>query len=94
MGLAWRNDDMYDDTIEVSDEARRRVDAARVRDLAFKIKSSLNYSDEDADALARLLIEAQNQGLRATRPWAYARLIAMGKSPLVAERIAKILPEG
>jgi hypothetical protein len=93
MGLAWRKDMDDGDTIAVSDEAKRRVDTARVRDLAFKIKSQLGFGDDDADALARVLVEAADRGIPATRRYAYGRLIEIGRTPSAAELISKILPE-
>jgi hypothetical protein len=82
-----------DGDVIVSEEARRRVDTARVRDLAFKIKSSLNYDDDDAEALARVLIEAADRGITATRAYVYQRLVELDVAPAAAERMSKVLPE-
>jgi len=85
---------MDNDEVVVSDEARRRVDTARVRDFAFRIKKALpGFSDDEAEALAQVVIEASDQGIKATRPLVTRRLIEMGRSPDDAANISRALPE-
>lgn len=76
--------------VVVSDEARRRVDTARVRDVAFKIKNLFEgFDDDDAEALARVLLEASETGIAVSADFVYKRLIQLGRSPETAKRVSE-----
>lgn len=85
---------MADDDVIVSDEAKRRVDVARVRDVAFQIKKAIpDYNDDDAEALARVLLSAAQQGVKPNRAFGIALLLKDGLLRKDADRIVRALPE-
>jgi hypothetical protein len=85
---------MDDDDVMVSDDARRRVDMARIRELSFSIKKAIGIDDERAEALAVVLIEAKGKGITPTRGLVFDRLREMGVPLEAASEISSILPEG
>jgi hypothetical protein len=88
MGLARRKD-MDDDIITVSEEARRRIGSARVRQIAFQIKNiAPDLPDDDAEVLASILLEASAQSTIPTGADLRSRLEKAGLSTQDAERIA------
>jgi hypothetical protein len=82
------------DDIVVTDETRHRVDTARVRDIAIRLKGLFkNKKDDDIEALASVLIEAQQEGAKATREFVLQRLLDRGIDQQVARDLSGNLPE-
>jgi hypothetical protein len=91
MALARRKD-MDDNHTVVSEEARRRIDSARVRQLAFKIKTSADdLSDDDAEMVATILLEMFEASTKPSADTVRQTLIERGRSRSAAERIVASL---
>jgi hypothetical protein len=78
-----------DEPVTVSDDARRRWDSARVRQLAYKIKTRApDLSDDDAEQLAFVIFEASMQNVVPSGEDIRSRLRDKGRTAHAADRIA------
>jgi hypothetical protein len=95
MSLAQRLfpvDQVQADT-EVSQEARDRLNSARVRDLSFAIKRRIGdgYSPGDVDMLVTIVLKASSQRQTLTKDLVLKNLRDLGRSPQKAEELASAL---
>lgn len=88
MGLA-RHKVMETQAPAVSEDARRRLDSARVRDLSFQIKTIAPIlSDDDAECAAATLLEMRSHKREEVGQQLREKLMMHGRSRDAAERIA------
>jgi hypothetical protein len=82
-----RRIEMDADTV-VSEEAKRRVDTARIGDMAFRIKKTFpEIGDDDADILAHAMLNAFDDG-PITRDAIYKQVFKLTNSAEVAKRLS------
>jgi hypothetical protein len=81
---------MGDDVLTVTGEARRRIDTARVRQIAFQIKNMAPtlLSDDDAEVLAVALVELLAEDVKVTGEQIRARLEKNGRAREAADHLA------
>lgn len=78
----------------VSDEARQRINDARVSELAFDLQnlaSTVNLTRDDARQLARIVLEGMDRGQRVDRDYVYTSLLSSSRSPERANILADML---
>jgi hypothetical protein len=89
VSLARKSNMDVDDTT-VSEEAKRRVDTARLSELAFRIKRAFpDFDEADANTLARVLFEATDKRVPVTPSYIRDRMVALGRSDAAAKRVAE-----
>jgi hypothetical protein len=78
----------------VSSEARTRIDDARVRDLAFHIRSFLaprSIDSADLNAIALVVVRGLDESARVDKGYVIKRLMEAGRSKRKAEDLASSL---
>jgi hypothetical protein len=93
MGVAQRIFDMQVvDDIAVSDEAKRRVDTARVGDMAFRVKKAIPaIGADDAELLARAMLDARDHGIAVTPGTIHDRVLEITGDAGAATRISGLI---
>jgi hypothetical protein len=91
MGLAQK---VMDPSDTISPEASERINSARVRDLAFAVRTAArdkNLQSEDVDSLARAVMKTLDQNKVLSYQTIYDSLLALGRSTHKAALLAKTI---
>jgi hypothetical protein len=90
MGMALKID--FEEP-SVSAEAKKRLNSARARDIAFIVKQRLGRSDpsDDIDMIVEMIQEAEEQHRPITRESMVEYLRRRGRSPHRAEQLTALL---
>jgi len=82
-----------DDVVEVSSEARDRLNSARHRDLAFAVKRKIGdrFSSEDVEMIVELLVKAAVEKRTVSKEFLVEELRKHNRSPQKCEDLATAL---
>jgi hypothetical protein len=91
MSLAQRI--AVDTDLEVSDEARQRINSARTYDISFLVKKRLGdgYTTDDVDMLVEMIRDALENNHTLAKDYILTYLKSRGRSGHRAEQLASAL---
>lgn len=78
----------------VSDEARQRIDDARLRDIAFYIRRRVgvdSIAPDDARLLALIVVQGLDKNEHVDRLYVAEKLVGLGRSKQKADALSAVL---